>query len=72
MNEQNKEFEALYARDGQRIVRESASVKQISEYWFLQGTKHGETKGMRPFGAMAETLNESLGEVVSPTGARAL
>lgn len=36
----DKDFSELWARDGKRIVRDSASMEQVAEYFFMQGRNH--------------------------------
>lgn len=66
MAEENKDFEALWARDANEVIRKSASIKAVAEWFFTQGERHGETKGMRDF-ALQDDVRE-----VDTTAARAI
>lgn len=64
----DSEFDALYARDGEKVTARSATAREIAEYWFAQGKVVGIDRGLASMVALTEDLNE----IVSPSGARVL
>ena len=59
--EQDKEFEAIWARDGSEAMRKSSSIKALCAFWFALGKKQGSLDELR-----------DMPRVVDQTAARAL